>query len=92
MEEALAAIWRDVLSLERVGRQESFFEIGGHSLLATVVVSRIRRAFAIELPLRHIFSAPTVAALAEHLEPLLASRMVQRAVLDDAAGREEITL
>ena len=91
-EEALAAIWREVLSLKRVGRQENFFEIGGHSLLATVVISRIRRTFEIELPLRCIFNAPTVAALAEHLEPLLASRAVQQAITGDAVGREEITL
>ncbi len=65
IEERLAQIWREVLRLERVGVNDNFFELGGHSLLATQVVSRIRRAFQIDLPLRSFFKTSTIAGLAE---------------------------
>ncbi len=62
---ALAQIWSEVLGLQPVGLQDNFFELGGHSLLATQAVSRIRKRFQIELPLRHLFEYPQLAALAE---------------------------
>jgi amino acid adenylation domain-containing protein len=69
-EETLAGIWSEVLGLERVGVEDSFFDLGGHSLLGVQVISRISEAFGIELPLRQIFAEPTVAALAQTVERL----------------------
>src|SRR5215208_6650241 len=63
IEETVAAIWAEVLKVERVGVTDNFFDLGGHSLLATQVVSRIRTLFQLELPLRRIFEAPIVSAL-----------------------------
>jgi amino acid adenylation domain-containing protein/FkbH-like protein len=65
VEEQLVAIWKEVLHLEQLSTSANFFDVGGHSLLAAQVVGRIRDKFAIDLPLRTLFDAPTVAALAE---------------------------
>jgi amino acid adenylation domain-containing protein len=63
VEEALAAMWAEVLGLEQVGIHNTFFDLGGHSLLVIQVVSRIRDVFKVEIPLQSFFEAPTVAEL-----------------------------
>ena len=64
-EEKLVEIVRQLLNIEKVGVYDNFFELGGHSLLATQFISNIRNEFQVEIPLRTLFEAPTVAALAE---------------------------
>jgi amino acid adenylation domain-containing protein/FkbM family methyltransferase len=64
IEEGLSRIWAEVLRLDRVGVNDNFFRLGGHSLLATQVVSRVRDAFQVKLPLREFFAGPTIAELA----------------------------
>jgi len=70
-EETLAEIWRDVLGVKHVGVSDNFFELGGHSLLVTQVVSRVREAFQVDLPLRRLFERPTIAATAAAIEERL---------------------
>jgi acyl carrier protein len=94
-EYGLAEIWGDVLNQDRIGIYDSFFELGGHSLLAIRIVSRIRKQFDVDLPLRAFFEDPTVAGLARHIENLQwATRSFT--ALDDALavgdGFEEFTL
>ena len=71
VETRLSALFAEVLGVSRVGIHESFFDLGGHSLLATQLVSRIRRAFDIALPVRALFEAPTVAGLARHVDAVV---------------------
>jgi amino acid adenylation domain-containing protein len=68
VEEVLVGIWAEVLKLAQVGIHDNFFDLGGHSLLATRLISRVRHAFQIEIPLRSLFESPTVAQFAERVE------------------------
>ena len=64
VEELLVESWQQLLRRDRVGINDNFFRLGGHSLLATQVMSRIRRTFHVDVPLRILFEAPTVKQLA----------------------------
>ncbi|HEY0605589.1 MAG TPA: AMP-binding protein, partial [Herpetosiphonaceae bacterium] len=73
VEEITVEIWTAVLKLERIGVYDDFFKLGGHSLLAGQVMARVRQIFQVELPIRSLFEARTVAAFAEVVtEALLA--------------------
>jgi amino acid adenylation domain-containing protein len=77
-EETVASIWGDLLGLERVGIHDDFFDLGGHSLLATQVISRLRQALSVELPLRCLFESSTIAELAE----LVVAQQIQQVESD----------
>ena len=70
-ETAIAAIWQDLLGINRIGRHDHFFQLGGHSLLAVRLVSRLRQTLGAELSLRELFAKPTLAALAALVEGLV---------------------
>ncbi len=71
IEETLAVIWSGLLGVEHVGIHHNFFDLGGHSLLGTQLISRLRKVFQVELPLRTLFESPTIAGMAATVETLL---------------------
>lgn len=75
LETTLAAIWAEVLKVERVGVQDNFFELGGHSLLATQIASRVQKTLQRDVPLRAMFECSTVAQLAEYIDGLAANEI-----------------
>ena len=87
-EAKMAAIWAEVLGLKRVGINDNFFELGGHSLLAAQIISRMGQAFAIELPLRLLFEAPTIASLGKMIEPRL--HLASQEQSEDSAVSESL--
>lgn len=70
IEQTVAGIWAEVLGLEQVGVYDDFLALGGHSLLAVRIVARLRDAFQIEIPLRHMFEAATVTNLSALIETI----------------------
>jgi acyl carrier protein len=68
VEEALAAIWSELLGVERVGRHDNFFELGGHSLLAVRMISRVRQQLGVEASLGELFGWPSLKLLALKLQ------------------------
>src|SRR5262245_12494613 len=86
IEQFVAEIWAEVLRVPVVGVHDNFFEVGGHSLLATQIVSRLRKAVKIELPLRAFFEAPTVAGLAAAVRRLLLAGSDGADVLGETKG------
>lgn len=86
IEAAVAEIWREVLGLAEVGLNDNFFELGGHSLMVTQAIARIRQTFEIELPMRALFEAPTIAAAALMIEQKLMNDDGLRATLSSASN------
>jgi acyl carrier protein len=67
-EQRIARIWQDALGIDEVGINDSFAQLGGHSLLAIRIVAELRKAFQIDLPVRALFDAPTVAELSSYIK------------------------
>ncbi|HEY0739314.1 MAG TPA: phosphopantetheine-binding protein, partial [Herpetosiphonaceae bacterium] len=67
LEEIVAQMWSEVLNVERIGVNDNFFDLGGHSLLATQLIAQVRDTFQVDLPLRSVFGAPTVASFSAEI-------------------------
>ncbi|MDN4546617.1 non-ribosomal peptide synthetase [Pseudomonas sp. C32] len=80
LEQTLAAIWAEVLKVEKVGIRDNFFELGGHSLLATQIASRVQKTLQRDVPLRAMFECSTVEELAGYIEGLAASDITEEKV------------
>ena len=85
IEQNILDIWQEILGISEIGIHDNFFELGGHSLLATQIVSRLRQAFEIQVPLRTIFENPTTASLATAIENILIAELEE--VTDEEAER-----
>jgi amino acid adenylation domain-containing protein len=93
VERQIAAIWSDLLGVQRIGAHDNFFHLGGHSLLTTQLVSRLRTEFLLEIPLPSFFDDPTVAGLAQVIElARWAEQVAEEATQEEvvAAGGSEM--
>lgn len=87
-EQMVACIWQQLLQMERVGRDDNFFDLGGHSLLIMEVAASIQERLGIEVPLRLLFEAATVKQLALELEQLRKMQALQRVAGPEASVDE----
>ncbi len=90
VELALAAIWQELLGIERVGTRDNFFDLNGDSLLAAQVTARVHAALQVKLPLSVLFDAPTIAELAERVRTERGGRPAAVAVANGEAEEGEI--
>jgi non-ribosomal peptide synthetase component F len=91
-EETVAGIWAQVLGQERVGIHDNFFDLGGHSLSVTRVVSRLRDAFQIDLPLSKLFELPTLSELSKHIDMVCQTMRPPQSASGETDEREVIVL
>jgi acyl carrier protein len=70
VEDALAALWKGLLGLQCVRRQDNFFDLGGHSMLAMQLVTKVRKQFKVDFPLKNVFEHQTLGGMAEIIEAL----------------------
>ncbi|MDT5268241.1 MAG: hypothetical protein QOH49_427, partial [Acidobacteriota bacterium] len=91
MERVLADIWQEVLGIGGIGVHDNFFQLGGHSLLATRVVSRARKAFSLDFPVKTLFDAPTVAELAEAVVQMCAAEVSEETLAELLGDLDDLT-
>ncbi|MDH3600983.1 MAG: amino acid adenylation domain-containing protein, partial [Candidatus Tectomicrobia bacterium] len=89
LERQLAAIWQQVLDRESIGVHDDFFELGGHSLTAVRLVTRILQSLAVDVAIRDVFSAPTIARLADVIQARATTRFV---AIEPIAAQEHYDL
>jgi acyl-coenzyme A synthetase/AMP-(fatty) acid ligase/acyl carrier protein len=89
VEELMAAMWAELIGLDQVGRHDNFFELGGNSVIATQLVARVREMFGADLPLKAIFTSPTVAEVCATLLADPAQADAVRAVAEMLAGLDD---
>ena len=85
-EKLLAGLWQELLGMEEVGVHDNFFDLGGESLLGTRLISRLRKAFDVEVTLRTLYEASTVAAMAE----TISQRQLDREILEETEVLREM--
>ncbi len=79
LEEILAGVWSELLDVERVGIHDNFFDLGGQSLLATRFITKVQELLPVEIPLRALFEAPTIAQLSEVISRIQAEQSAEDA-------------
>ncbi len=92
VEQMIAELWAKTIGVEKVGIYDNFFDLGGHSLMATQIISRLRNTYNVEIPLRKLFEAPTVANLALVIAEAQAAQVSQEELgqmLDELEGLSE---
>jgi acyl carrier protein len=89
-EKAIAAIWQDLLAVEKIGRHDSFFGLGGHSLLAMQFMTKVQATFALQLQLRTLFECPTIERFAASVDLLLKARNQLSAVNEESNEARQV--
>jgi acyl carrier protein len=90
-EVALASIWRELLQVAQVGRQDNFFDLGGHSVLAVQLVARVEDSFAITVSVRDLFSEPLLYRLAACIDRQLHELSQYQSVIRDLSVSADST-
>ncbi|HTD86039.1 MAG TPA: amino acid adenylation domain-containing protein [Candidatus Binatia bacterium] len=85
VESALAAIWREVIGVDEVRRDDNFFDLGGHSVLVTQMLTRLRRDLGVELTLRNVFESPSLGELAQIIDAQLTQQLTQSTATQGAS-------
>ena len=85
-ERLVASIWQQLLGIQKVGVDDNFFDMGGHSLWGPRFLSRLRKVFGVEVGLRSLYDAPTVAAMSE----IISKQKVEQVKSEEALLQQEI--